>query len=83
MAVKKSKSKSKRSRAKRDTVGKRLQFDRDTWNALDLLARDQMKDIGEITEEALRDLLMKYGRSADFREALKMSVKAVDKEKKT
>jgi hypothetical protein len=30
----------------------------------------------------LRDLLMKYGRSADTREALKLSVKAVDKAKK-
>jgi hypothetical protein len=69
-------------RKKSDTVGKRLQFDRDTWNAINLLARDQMKDVGEITEEALRDLLMKYGRSADTREALKLSVKAVDKDKK-
>jgi hypothetical protein len=64
---------------KTDAIGKRLQFDRDTWNAIDLLARDQMKDVAEITEEALRDLLMKYGRSADTREALKLSVKAVDK----
>jgi hypothetical protein len=58
-----------------DLVGKRLQFDRETWNAIDLLARDQMKDIPELTEEAFRDLLKKYGRTADFREALKLSAR--------
>ena len=56
-----------------DLVGKRVQFDRATWDAVDLLAREQMKDLPEITEEAFRDLLKKYGRSADFRESLKMS----------
>ena len=59
-----------------DLVGKRLQFDRETWNAIDVMARDQMKSIEEITEEAFRDLLKKHGRSADFREQLKLSVRA-------
>ena len=71
--VKKSKT------AKRDTgddlVGKRIQCDRATWNAVQILARDQMKDIPEITEEAFRDLLKKHGRSADLREQLKMSAR--------
>ncbi len=58
-----------------DLVGKRIQFDRATWDAIDLMAREQMKDLPEITEEAFRDLLKKYGRSADFREALKMSAR--------
>lgn len=58
-----------------DLVGKRIQFDRATWDAIDLLAREQMKDLPEITEEAFRDLLHKYGRTADFREALKMSAR--------
>ena len=56
-----------------DLVGKRIPFDRATWDAVDLLAREQMKDVSEITEEAFRDLLKKYGRSADFRQALKLS----------
>lgn len=56
-----------------DLVGKRLQFDRETWNAVDVLARDQMKDIQELTEEAFRDLLKKYARTADVREAFRMS----------
>jgi len=59
-----------------DRVGKRISFDRETWDAVDLLARDQMKDIQEITNEAFRDLLKKYGRTADFREALKLSARA-------
>ena len=64
-----------------DLVGKRVQFDRATWDAIDLLAREQMKDLPEITEEAFRDLLHKYGRTADFREALKMSAKRATKQR--
>jgi hypothetical protein len=65
-----------------DLVGKRIQFDRATWDAVDLLAREQMKDLPEITEEAFRDLLKKYGRSADFREALKMSARRAAKQRR-
>jgi hypothetical protein len=64
-----------------DLVGKRIPFDRATWDAVDLLAREQMKDLPEITEEAFRDLLKKYGRSADVREALKLSVRRAGKKK--
>ena len=58
-----------------EPVGKRIQFDRATWDAIALLARELMKDIPEITEEAFCDLLKKYGRSADLREALKLSTR--------
>ena len=74
-AAKKARKKS-RKKSGSDLVGKRLQFDRETWNAIDLMARDQMKSVEEITEEAFRDLLKKHGRSADFREQLKLSVRA-------
>ena len=37
--------------------GKRVQFDDETWSALDLLARDRMMDFQELAEEAFRDLL--------------------------
>jgi len=57
------------------TVGKRIRFDRDTWNALETLAQDQMKDIPEIVEEAMRDLLRKHGRSADLRQQLRLSTR--------
>ena len=37
--------------------GKRVQFDDETWNALDLLARDRMQDFQELADEAFHDLL--------------------------
>ena len=79
----KTKQKTKQKRGKEDIVGKRLQFDRETWNAVDLLARDQMKSVEEITEEAFRDLLKKHGRSADFREQLRLSARAANSNTKS
>jgi len=63
-----------------DLVGKRIRIDRATWDAISLMAREQMKDLDEITEEAFRDLLKKFGRTADFREALKMSAREATKQ---
>jgi hypothetical protein len=80
-AAKRAAKKRKAARKPTDLVGKRLQFDRETWNAVDLMARDQMKSVEEITEEAFRDLLKKHGRSADFREQLKLSVRAAKRER--
>jgi len=53
--------------------GKRIQFDDETWQSLDLLARDQMKDFQELAEEAFRDLLRKHGRPSSLKEALRRS----------
>jgi hypothetical protein len=53
--------------------GKRVQFDDQTWQALDLLARDRMMDFQELAEEAFRDLLRKYGRPIDLASALRQS----------
>jgi hypothetical protein len=53
--------------------GKRVQFDAETWQALDLLARDRMMDFQEIADEAFRDLLRKHGRPTDLRTALRQS----------
>ena len=39
---------------------KLVQFDEETWLALDLLRRDQMKSFDELASEAFRDLLRKY-----------------------
>ncbi len=78
--AKKAKRKSAPRKATADElVGKRLQFDRATWNAIDQMRREQMKDLQEITEEAFRDLLKKYGRTADLREALKLSARKAKK----
>jgi hypothetical protein len=39
--------------------GKRVQLDDETWQQLDLLGRDQMKDFQELADEAFRDLVKK------------------------
>jgi hypothetical protein len=53
--------------------GKRVQFDDETWQALDLLARDRMQDFQELADEAFRDLLRKHGRPTDLKSALRQS----------
>ncbi|HXD46704.1 MAG TPA: hypothetical protein VN655_16370 [Pseudolabrys sp.] len=53
--------------------GKRLQFDDETWAALDMLARDRMMDFPELADEAFRDLLKKHGRPSSLKEALRRS----------
>ena len=61
----------------KDTVGKRISFDRETWNALDLMARDKMMTLQELADEALRDLLKKHGRPTDLRSALRQSAREI------
>ena len=53
--------------------GKRVQFDGETWLALDVLARDRMMSFQELADEAFRDLLEKYHRPTDLKSALKQS----------
>jgi predicted DNA-binding ribbon-helix-helix protein len=53
--------------------GKRVQLDDETWQALDLLARDRMMDFQELADEAFRDLLRKHGRPTDLKSALRLS----------
>ena len=53
--------------------GKRVQFDDETWQSLDLLAKDQMKTFAELADEAFSDLLKKHGRPVDLRDALRRS----------
>ncbi len=64
-----------------DQVGKRILFDRETFDAVDLMAREQMKDLNELADEAFTDLLKKHGRTADFRQALKLSARQAVKSK--
>ena len=53
--------------------GKRVQFDAETWAALDRLARDTMMTFQELADEAFRDVLRKHGVPASLREALRRS----------
>lgn len=56
-------------------VGKRVAFDRATFAALDLYARDSMKTFQELADEAFADLLAKHKRPVDLREALRQSTR--------
>jgi hypothetical protein len=58
---------------------KTVQFDQETWNALDLLARDSMRDFQELADEAFTDLLRKHGRPVDLKTALRQGVGDIDK----
>ena len=60
---------------------KLIEFDDETWNALDLLARDSMTTWQELADEAFRDLLKKHGRPTDLRAALKQSTRRSDRDK--
>jgi hypothetical protein len=53
--------------------GKRVQFDDETWQALDLLARDRAGTFQELADEAFADLLKKHNRPVDLKTALRKS----------
>jgi hypothetical protein len=59
-----------------DSVRKRIEFDAETWHALDQLARDRMATIQELAEEAFRDLLKKHRRPTTLKEMLRESVRS-------
>jgi hypothetical protein len=63
-----------------DTKGKRVTFDIETWQALDMLARDRMMTFDELADEAFRDVLTKHGRPSDVHDAFKRSARAADRE---
>jgi hypothetical protein len=50
--------------AKKPTEARRklIEFDTQTWHALNLLSRESKKAFQELAEEAFRDLLRKYAR---------------------
>jgi hypothetical protein len=64
-------------RMRRKLIG----FDEETWQAIDLLARDSMKSWQELADEAFRDLLKKHGRPTDLRTALRQSAKTSETNK--
>jgi hypothetical protein len=59
--------------AKKPTGGRRklVEFDAETWHALNLLSRETMKTFQELADEAFRDLLHKYKRPTDLKAALR------------
>lgn len=54
--------------------GKRVQFDDETWAALDALARERGNSFPDLAAEAFDDLLKKYRQPVGLKAALKESV---------
>ncbi|HEY6670215.1 MAG TPA: hypothetical protein VI075_04685 [Methyloceanibacter sp.] len=54
--------------------GKRVQFDDETWQAIDAVARGRGKSFQELADEAFKDLLKKHHQPVGLKAALKESV---------
>jgi hypothetical protein len=54
---------------------KLIEFDAGTWHALHQLAKDSVKSLQELADEAFADLLRKHGRPTDLKQALKESAR--------
>jgi hypothetical protein len=59
------------------SVRKIIEFDSETWRALEGLSRDRLATMQELADEAFRDLLKKHHRPVTLREALKASTRAI------
>ena len=55
-------------------VGKRVQFDDETWQAIGALARQTCSSFQELTDEAFADLLKKHKQPVGLMASLKESV---------
>jgi len=54
--------------------GKRVQFDDETWQAIDSVARGKGKTFQQLADEAFKDLLEKHRQPVGLKAALKQSV---------
>ena len=59
--------------------GKRVQFDGETWQAIDAAARGKGKTFQQLADEAFKDLLQKHRQPVGWKAALKQSVGAKGK----
>lgn len=55
-------------------VGKRVQFDEETWNAINFFRQERRRSFQQLADEAFRDLLEKHGRLSDLKEQLRESL---------
>jgi hypothetical protein len=63
-------------------VGKRVQFDEETWAAINLLRQERRRSFQQLADEAFRDLLEKHHRPADLKTQLRESAGVVPKPRK-
>ena len=61
---------------KANSIRRRIEFDGETWIALDRLAKDRMSTVQELADEAFRDLLKKHRRPTTLKEMLRESVRS-------
>jgi hypothetical protein len=54
-------------------VGKRVQFDDETWNAINLLRQERRRSFQQLATEAFRDLLAKHHRAVGLKAQLRES----------
>ena len=59
------------------SVRKLIEFDGETWRALEGLSCDSLASVQELADEAFRDLLKKHRRPVTLREALKASARTI------
>jgi hypothetical protein len=58
--------------------GKRVQFDDETWQAIDAVLSREGMTFQELTDEAFKDVLKKHKQPVGLKAALKESVEAKD-----
>jgi hypothetical protein len=62
--------------------GKRVQFDEETWHAVQAIARLTGKSFQEVASAAFADFLKKHNQPVGFKAALEASVTSRSKVKK-
>ena len=55
-------------------IGKRVQFDEETWAAINLLRQERRRSFQQLAEEAFADLLEKHHRPVDLKSQLRESL---------
>ena len=63
-------------------VGKRVQLDETTWDALDLLRRERRRSFQQLADEAFADLLQKHHRPRDLTSQLRQSAGLPEKKRR-
>ncbi len=56
------------------TVGKRVQFDEETWAVVNLLRQERRRSFQQLADEAFADLLAKYHHPVDVKSQLRVSL---------
>jgi hypothetical protein len=64
-------------------IGKRVQFNEETWAAINLLRQERRRSFQQLADEAFRDLLEKHHRPADLKTQLRQSAGVAPKTRKS